>query len=417
MSGPLRRKSTSDILESKPELTLAQAATLLTSNPIPLSTLAAKMYLPISPPPSSTSDSCEECNCFLINCPDFRRLLVSFVPADALLAMTLLDKKWRKTAKNFIDDGVESGEIIPHRGIDCNYNLVKTDRRKLVTSVIFMQNITQIGKDALCWSVNLLSVHIPEGVKCIQSHAFCTCASLNTIEIPKSLKYIGSQAFYQCTSLENFNVLHTDLQHIGDEAFSYCYQLKEMKLPETAWSFGRNVFTYCSNLVSSYIDVDNEDHFHDVTEEVVEYLRSQQRITDVIDLKRVVVKRDREVTELKAKISEMEIAMLKKEIAEVSSCLLSDAKITTLEVILKSNVAQTKFEAFQSEVKVLQTEAKAKEIEINSLKESAALKSNVKAAQSEIKAFKSDHQVENEKRRAGSNEEHTMRFGPAIFSL
>ncbi|GMH73426.1 hypothetical protein TL16_g06187 [Triparma laevis f. inornata] len=173
-------------------------------------------------------------------------------------------------------------------------------------------------------------------------------------------------------------------------------------------------------------------------------MRSQQRITDVIDLKRVVVKRDREVTELKAKISEMEIAMLKKEIAEVSSCLLSDAKITTLEVILKSNVAQTKFEAFQSEVKVLQTEAKAKEIEINSLKESAALKSNVKvlqtevkakgieinalkesaalksnvkAAQSEIKAFKSDHQVENEKRRAGSNEEHTMRFGPAIFSL
>ena len=38
-----------------------------------------------------------------------------------------------------------------------------------------------------------------------------------------------------------------------------------MKLPETVWSFGRNVFTYCSNLVSSYIDVDNENEVRDVT--------------------------------------------------------------------------------------------------------------------------------------------------------
>ena len=113
MPGQPRRKSTSDIMESKDEFTLVQATAPLTSNPTSLpSTSATKMRPYIHPPPPPTSDSCEECNCFL-NTPDFRRLLISFVPADTLLAMTLLDKKWGRMAKQFIDDGVEVRVRLP----------------------------------------------------------------------------------------------------------------------------------------------------------------------------------------------------------------------------------------------------------------------------------------------------------------
>lgn len=100
-------------MESKDEFTLVQATAPLTSNPTSLpSTSATKMRPSIHPPPPPTSDSCEECNCFL-NTPDFRRLLISFVPADTLLAMTLLDKKWGRMAKQFIDDGVEVRVRLP----------------------------------------------------------------------------------------------------------------------------------------------------------------------------------------------------------------------------------------------------------------------------------------------------------------
>ncbi|GMH55190.1 hypothetical protein TL16_g01841 [Triparma laevis f. inornata] len=45
-----------------------------------------------------------------LNTDDFRRLLVRFLPNDALMAIRLASKPWSRVADAFIDEGVESGK-------------------------------------------------------------------------------------------------------------------------------------------------------------------------------------------------------------------------------------------------------------------------------------------------------------------
>ncbi|GMH71017.1 hypothetical protein TL16_g10403 [Triparma laevis f. inornata] len=50
--------------------------------------------------------------------PEFRKRFVEFVPGDTLLTLRLATKGWKAAADVFIDEGVESGEIIVHNGRD-----------------------------------------------------------------------------------------------------------------------------------------------------------------------------------------------------------------------------------------------------------------------------------------------------------
>ncbi|GMH67709.1 hypothetical protein TL16_g04750 [Triparma laevis f. inornata] len=102
-----------------------------------------------------------------LNTDDFRRLLVPLIPDDTLMKMRVVSKPWSRVADRFISDGVESGAIIVHDGNHIDWGVAedREERSKLVTRVIFLLNITKVGRCACHSAVNLVVVDIPEGVE------------------------------------------------------------------------------------------------------------------------------------------------------------------------------------------------------------------------------------------------------------
>ncbi|GMH85232.1 hypothetical protein TrST_g10925 [Triparma strigata] len=206
---------------------------------------------------------------------DFKRLLVGFVMVDTLVAMRWLDRKWHKVVeKKLIEFEDEPfGGIIVHGGNDVSGEEADSDEReeriKQVTKVVFLLNITKVG-DYVCYCArSLVVVDIPEGITIIGRSYFGGCWSLKEIKFPKSLTSIGVHSFYRCSSLEQVDLLHTNVQELGEQAFSYCTSLREMKVPDSLQTFGNYVFYNCSKLLPSDIDDDNNGA-------VMAYLRSIQ---------------------------------------------------------------------------------------------------------------------------------------------
>ena len=128
------------------------------------------------------------------------------------------------------------------------------ERRKNVTDVVFLLNITKIGKNACYYCKSLVTVAVPEGIESIGDGAFFDCTSLLNVTFPKSLKSIGDAAFGNCTSIEAMDLSHTLLNSISEWAFHNCSELKSLKLPSSVQSAGVNAFYKCSKLVPSTIN-------------------------------------------------------------------------------------------------------------------------------------------------------------------
>ncbi|GMI05585.1 hypothetical protein TrLO_g11663 [Triparma laevis f. longispina] len=144
------------------------------------------------------------------------------------------------------------------------------ERRKLVTRVIFLLNVTKVGERACCFANNLVIVEIPEGVKSIGKRAFNLCRSLITVSFPTTLTSIVYGAFAGCFSLETVDLLHTNLKELGYSIFSNCYELKSMTIPDSLQTLGDYIFFNCSKLVPSNINTRDIDA-------VVTHLRSKQQ--------------------------------------------------------------------------------------------------------------------------------------------
>ncbi|GMH83860.1 hypothetical protein TrST_g9398 [Triparma strigata] len=212
---------------------------------------------------------------------DFRRLFVGFVIVDTLVAMRWLDRKWHKVVEKKLTELEEDEpyyEIIVHGGNDISEDIslagvsvTKQERMKQVTNVVFLLNITKVG-DRACAYASILVVDIPEGITIIRYASFDHCISLKNISFPKSLTSIGEFCFNNCPSLEEVDLLHTNVQQLGNYAFYNCTSLRTMKVPDSLQTLGSNVFCNCFKLVPSDIDVSWN---HDVSA-VVAYLRSIQ---------------------------------------------------------------------------------------------------------------------------------------------
>ncbi|GMH57549.1 hypothetical protein TL16_g02411 [Triparma laevis f. inornata] len=124
-----------------------------------------------------------------LNTDDFRRLLVTFIPGNTLMVMMVVSKPWSRVADEFISDGVASGAMMVHDGEERKEMYFDDDEEEdarfkarkvklsLVTRVIFLLNITKVGKCACFLAANLVVVDLPEGVESISEGAFQSCHS------------------------------------------------------------------------------------------------------------------------------------------------------------------------------------------------------------------------------------------------
>jgi len=174
---------------------------------------------------------------------DFSRLLVQFVPLDALTTLRYVCKEYTIVVNEFIRSLIKRGTMIAHDGRDTEFVVQSQEwRRKLAKQVLFLQNITQIGDRAFKYARNLTTVEIPEGVTSIGRAAFFGCSSLTKVTFPTTLTSISFGAFAECSSLQNVDLLHTNLQKIDGYAFGGCSELKSVKLPTPLEAFGDCIF-------------------------------------------------------------------------------------------------------------------------------------------------------------------------------
>ncbi|GMH49396.1 hypothetical protein TL16_g00504 [Triparma laevis f. inornata] len=208
--------------------------------------------------------------------PEFRRHFVDFVHLQTLVALRVATKGWNAAADALIDEGLASGQLMVHCGEDSSgrLNMAQMERRKLVTRVIFLLNVTKVGENTCWYAVNLVVVDIPEGVESIGEYAFQSCHSLTTASFPTTLIAIGHCALRFCSSLDNVDLLHTNLQQFGDYAFSNCSELKSMTIPDSLQTLSEYSFEGSHKLVPFNINGYNDN----INNLVVAYLRDQQRI-------------------------------------------------------------------------------------------------------------------------------------------
>ena len=209
--------------------------------------------------------------------PEFRIHFVEFVHVQTLMAFRVATKGWNAAADAQIDEGVRSGDLMVHGGKDISWRwqYPREERRKLVTRVIFLLNITKVGDYACAYAINLVVVDIPEGVGSIGLRAFKDCTSLTKVSFPTTLTSIGWYAFQSCSSLDNVVLRHTNLQELGSQAFAYCFELKSMTIPDSLQTLDTFVFYGCSKLVPSKIDVNDINNYDQ--DAVIAHLRSQQQ--------------------------------------------------------------------------------------------------------------------------------------------
>ena len=212
---------------------------------------------------------------------DFKRLLVDFVHDVTFMSLKSAFKAWKVLAEEVIDDGVATGAMLAHDGNNVlrPFTSARDKRFKLVTRVFFLQNLPRVGNNACYRAANLLVVDIPKGVESISTDAFGHCTRLTTVSFPSTLKSIGSFAFYICFPLDNVDLLHTNLQELGEEAFRHCGELKSMTILDSLQTIGVNVSTHCYKLVPSDINIRGGVWNDDTTPEVIAHLCSQQLLS------------------------------------------------------------------------------------------------------------------------------------------
>ncbi|GMI00080.1 hypothetical protein TrVE_jg14310 [Triparma verrucosa] len=209
---------------------------------------------------------------------EFMRHFIGYLTNDMLMTMRRLCSEWLEILDEVVDEKVESGVMMVVGGNDLSYEEADIsvdeaealrERRALVTQVIFLLNITKVGKDACFYASMLVTVDIPEGITIIGDYSFFDCKSLKEIKFPTSLTSLGRASFSQCSGLEEVDLLHTNVRELGTWAFKGCTSLREMKIPDSLQKFGHCAFFNCYRLVPLGIETYNNNA-------VVTYLRSIQ---------------------------------------------------------------------------------------------------------------------------------------------
>lgn len=137
------------------------------------------------------------------------------------------------------------------------------------TAVTVPPQITKIKSN--CFSGDLVSVTLPDGLLEIEPAAFISCARLESVNIPDTVTVIGFGSFANCAALKEVKLPAsvTDLQSgmlfagcsslkkvvieckpetISSNCFNGCEALEEITLPDSVQSIQESTFADCSSL-------------------------------------------------------------------------------------------------------------------------------------------------------------------------
>lgn len=145
-----------------------------------------------------------------------------------------------------------------------------------VESFTFGNDVDTIPASLCADMTNLVTIVIPEGVKCIEDNAFQNCMGLTNVTIPNSIMALGNSIFSGCTNLESVTlnsdsivsqnhstysnistIFGTQVQkyligdavsYIGSFAFYGCSSLTNIKISSSVDSIGEYAFYNCSSL-------------------------------------------------------------------------------------------------------------------------------------------------------------------------
>ena len=118
-----------------------------------------------------------------------------------------------------------------------------------LTSIVIPNSVTNIACDAFHGCVNLTTINIPNSVATIEDRAFYGCAKLTTINIPKSVTNIACQVFDRCTSLSTITI-PSSITDIGNRAFAGCTELMSIIIPSSVTNIGDSAFKGCAKLTT-----------------------------------------------------------------------------------------------------------------------------------------------------------------------
>ncbi|MBQ7637864.1 MAG: leucine-rich repeat protein [Clostridia bacterium] len=121
--------------------------------------------------------------------------------------------------------------------------------KNTIKTIVINNEVTSIGRFALCNCTSFTSVNIPDSVTSIGIRAFYGCTSLTNVNIPDSVTSIGSSAFNGCTSLKSVNIPDS-VTSIGGSVFEKCTSLTSVNIPDSVTSLGGSAFFDCSSLIS-----------------------------------------------------------------------------------------------------------------------------------------------------------------------
>ncbi len=116
-----------------------------------------------------------------------------------------------------------------------------------VTSYVFGEGITTLGRYLLTGSTGVTSVSLPTTLTAIGMQAFAKCTSLTAIDLPAGLDEIGISAFAQ-SGLHS--IVIPSARVVGTSAFVSCTELESIELPANLDTIGTNALKGCKALTA-----------------------------------------------------------------------------------------------------------------------------------------------------------------------
>ena len=131
----------------------------------------------------------------------------------------------------------------------------------LTGTLIIPNTVKTIGSLAFWYCTGFTQLVLPDAMESIGHDTFCNCSGLTEITLPSALQVIESHVFSDCSGLVSLT-LPSSLHTIENRAFWGCTGLTgTLYIPASVDSIGSCVFSYCHDLDSIIVDLDNPKYY------------------------------------------------------------------------------------------------------------------------------------------------------------